>query len=75
MTAAELIEKLKVFPPETRIVVDAYEQNFDDPVILYNYMLPDVNKRSYYDWQHKESNEDAQGSVRCIVLGREAKYK
>lgn len=47
MNVAELIEKLKKFPSAARVVVDGYEGDFDDvlvvraqPIIAYGNTLP-----------------------------------
>lgn len=34
MTAEELIERLKILPPETQVLVEGYETGFDDIVDL-----------------------------------------
>ena len=40
MNAGELIEILKTFPPETRVVVDGFEGGFDDPTPQVVVMVP-----------------------------------
>ena len=50
MTAAELIEALKVLPPETRVMVRGYEGGYcdaDTPGEIQQMCL-DVNKAWYY---------------------------
>ena len=54
MKVKELIEKLKEFDPDTRIVVDGYEGGVDDLLELENIKIKlDVNKAWYYG-SHEE---------------------
>jgi hypothetical protein len=51
VTVAELIEKLRQFPPETRVFVDGYEGGIADLEPQYVRLVPvklDVNSESYY---------------------------
>lgn len=68
MTAKELIEKLKQFSPETRIVVAGYEGGYNDiDRIEEVYIEVDSEKRWYYG-RHKESERD-KGTIAVALTG------
>jgi hypothetical protein len=54
MTVAELIEKLKQFPPDRKVLVDGYEHGYDDPEELYSLQVRGYNMPycgHYDDWE------------------------
>lgn len=52
LTAGKLIEYLKTVDPETRIVVNGYEEGFDDPTITEETITLDTGDGNF-DGQHE----------------------
>ena len=79
MTVNELIEKLKMVPGDSMVVIPGYEGGYDDPDILSGTLIRDANwdgqhKVAWYNGRHdvyynEEENKDAQ-PVACIIVGR-----
>lgn len=68
MTVKELIEELKKYPPETRVVVDGYEGGYDDVASLKNASLvldayvvdwygPHAEESSYQEWVSRDKDD------------------
>ena len=75
MTVRELIEVLGTYPPELRVVVNGYEQGFDDVVperISVTRIELDTG-REWWEGRHGEPREEASADaqiVDALMLGR-----
>jgi hypothetical protein len=65
MTARELIEALSAEPPETRVLVDGYEEGYDDCQVTVEIVL-----RHPTSWWAGDY-EDYEGGERVLVLARQ----
>jgi hypothetical protein len=83
MTVAELIEHLKQFDPNMRVVVDGYEGGFDDPkisetdaIIDANWVMVDTGNKimgKKHNWNGRHNWGDCwteQHNTRVILVGR-----
>lgn len=74
MTAAELIERLKTLPPESKVLVQGYETGYDDIVDLK--ALDVVRYRNAQEWDGEYSTVDKFTGERgkaipvTVILGR-----
>ena len=75
MTASELIQLLAQYPPDLRVMVDGYEDGYDDleqHLISVKEIRLDAGK-SWWEGRHRDSwDERAEGSavVNALVLHR-----
>jgi len=68
MTAAELIGKLRTFAPETRVVVQGYEDGFDDVAEVRAVTIkPDPNPDWYYG-RHCAARKDERDAEPAVLL-------
>jgi hypothetical protein len=66
MTASELIDKLKQYPANMRIVVAGYESGFDD-IEMINYVSIDkFRKKQEWDGRYRERNNAT--TVNAVAL-------
>ncbi len=73
MNVAELIEKLKNFPPESRVVVEGYEEGYDD---VKEVKVISVRLNAYEEeWRgpHKKSKSVKAKKV-VGLIGRERNF-
>ena len=75
MTVRELIEVLGTYPPELRVVVNAYEQGFDDvvPERISVTRIELETGREWWEGRHGEPRGDTSADahiVEALVLGR-----
>jgi len=68
MTAQELIDKLKTYPPETMVVVDGYEGGCGEPteISLINIKL-NQNTEWYYG-KHEVASKDKPFDTQAILI-------
>lgn len=68
MAVAELIEQLKKHPPDKRVVVDGYEDGFDDLVKVKELLL---NLNHYEEWYYgeHEKSKDGKGEDAIYLKG------
>jgi len=74
MNVASLIEVLKTFPPESRVVVEGYEEGYDD---IQTIKLIPIRLNAYKeDWRgpHKKS-KSARAKKAVVIIGDERNYK
>jgi hypothetical protein len=74
MRVKELIARLAVEDPEMRVVVDGYEQGFDEPDnVRYVNMIPNPTKK---DWEGEFEevllNSDIKGAELALLLPRKS---
>lgn len=74
MKVKELIQKLSQCDPEMRVVVDGYEQGFDEPDnVRYVNMIPNPTKK---DWEGEFEevllNNDIKGAELALLLPRKS---
>lgn len=74
MTAEELIEHLKLLPPETPVMVEGYETGFDDIVELTSEQV--VRYRRAHEWDgeyqplERFSSQDTGSMQASVIRGR-----
>lgn len=72
MTIAELIEQLKIYPHDLRVLTLGYEGGFNDIDIRTKDIVFDVNdKDAWYYGPHESVNfvpEDT--GTKCLIIGR-----
>ncbi len=73
-TAAELIEKLKQFPSDTRIVVAGYEDGFNDINELRSINIKLNANKQWHEGTHAES-KDAHAIKAVALLGKNVNAK
>lgn len=77
MTAAELIALLAEVPPDTRVLVEGYEGDYDDPVVRGAVAELDTNlgSRGGYFGRHEARYPDDAllvSAVACLLLSRQS---
>jgi hypothetical protein len=75
MTVEELIEKLKEFDPQTRVVVDGYEDGFDEPKVKEEEVVIDANwdgqkKPTHWCGRHDWGDHSTAPNTPVVVVGR-----
>lgn len=78
MTVKELIEKLGEYDPDMMVVVDGYEEGYDDPRVLTGEIVLDTNwdgkgKPTHWAGRHEYNSmyEKKQGQVvKAVIVGR-----
>ena len=78
MTVSELIEALKAHPGDLRVVVNGYEEGFDDLSpgqisvrrIALNTGVKDWEGRHGYDWEAATRSAEPATIVDALVLNR-----
>ena len=66
MTVSELIEELKLFPQEQRVIVPGYEDGFDDISLLRSIKIKDFDPAAWYYGRYDQAEEDGELAV-CVV--------
>ena len=78
MTVQELIELLAVCPPDLRVVVDGYEDGYDDleePLIAVHEIRLDAGE-NWWEGQHRGAEEppnEGSSVVKALALRRPKK--
>ena len=74
MNVAELIEKLKKFRPESRVIVEGYEEGYDDITEVKE--IPIRLKANEEDWKgaHKKS-KSLKAKKAVGIIGRERNFR
>ena len=68
MTVKELIDKLSVFDPDMRVLVDGYEGGLDDPQEpRQNLIVLDYHRQSYYG-KHEYHHVTDMKPADCIAV-------
>ena len=75
MTVSELIEKLKGYNGGLRVVVDGYEEGYDDPDVFIGAAVLEENwdgEKKVESWhgRHEEVSPYSDGGVTVLVIGR-----
>lgn len=77
MTVKELIEKLGEYDPDTVVVVNGYEEGYDNPDVFTTDIVLDTNwdgagKPTYWAGRHEYFSEIEQNgpAVKAVVVGR-----
>lgn len=68
MTVAELIEQLKKCPADARVVVEGYEDGFDDLIEVKEILLELNHYEEWYYGEHEES-KDGKGESAIYLKG------
>lgn len=77
MTVRELIQKLGEYDPDAVVVVDGYEEGYDDPSVFVTDIVLDTNwregkKHTPWSGRHEYFSEiEGNGpAVKAVVVGR-----
>ena len=72
MTIAELIEQLKIYPHDLRVLTVGYEGGFNDISIRTKDIVFNVNDKDAWYYGPHESVNFAEGneSTKCLIIGR-----
>lgn len=73
MTVKELIEKLAEYDPDATVVVDGYEDGYDDPRVGTVDVVLDSNwdgERKRTGWSGRHEYADHLASTRAVLIGR-----
>ena len=79
MTVSELTQLLAAYPPDMRVVVNGYEEGYDDlkqHLILVKEIHLDVGNK-WWEGQHRESEDtrtEGSAAVEALLLSRPYKY-
>jgi len=57
MTAAELIDLLLTFPPDTKIVIRGYEDGYNDILKIRAIKIKPNENSNWYDGEYIDSND------------------
>lgn len=69
MKVSELIEKLKTYPPDMRVVAPGYEDGFDDVLNAETVLIkPDANTDRWYYGRHEYLLKEEVGAETAIRL-------
>jgi len=70
-TVSQLIESLKSFPPETRVVVPGYEGGYDDadldPELFYLDLYVNNKEDTWYYGCHEQSKTPETGTPAVLI--------
>jgi hypothetical protein len=75
MTVKELIQKLGEYDPDMIVVVDGYEEGYDDPQVFTTEIILDTNwdgqgKPTSWSGRHEYVGVDDGPGVKAVVVGR-----
>jgi len=70
-TVAELIEKLKLYPPDALVVVDGYEGGLSNLIIRHTRVTHIDDRGAFSKYLFGEWEVDAEG-IEAVVLGRDS---
>ena len=74
MTAEELIEHLKLLPPETPVLVEGYETGFDDIVDLTSEQVVRYRHAQEWDGEYQQldrfSSQETGALHAAVIRGR-----
>lgn len=68
MTVEELIEALGKYPSDTRVVVQGYEEGFDDVSALHSIQVEEHQDPKWYYGKYDKSSEEGEAAV--FIFGR-----
>lgn len=69
MIISELIEQLRKYPPEMRVVVSGYEGGYNDISLLYECrIILNVNTEKYYGQHESAVNPNDPDAVPALLL-------
>mgnify|MGYP006276033291 CR=1 FL=1 len=77
MTVAELIEQLRNYPADMRVLTLGYEGGFDNPLVTPSHAILDTNwdsekQKKHKPWygRHDWDSEEEKIAVPVVVVGR-----
>ena len=68
MTVAEIIEMLKSYAPETRVVVQGYEDGYDDIASVRLVAIKTNANPEWYYGQHGDAGDGVDGVEQAVLL-------
>ena len=75
MKVSELIEKLKAYPQDTRVVVPGYEDGLDDVLGTQDvYIMPNAHKKQWCYGLHDHLIHDEPGAEKAVSLKTSRRY-
>jgi hypothetical protein len=69
MTVSELIEQLKSYPSDMRVLTLGYEGGYND-IVIKNRPI-ELNINTWYYGPHEMCASDDPNVTRCVIVGRE----
>lgn len=73
MTVAELIEKLKKFPPDLLVVTDGYEEGYDSIKSVSEINLIEAEKKEWYLGKYEIPVPEIENGIKAVFLYAETK--
>lgn len=72
MTVGELIEKLKTYPSDMRVLTLGYEGGLDDIDVKWDSVVFNVNTKDWYMGSHEyvEMMDNKPNGTECVIIGR-----
>ena len=73
MTVSELIEQLKSYPSDMRVLTLGYEGGLNDIDVKWDSVIFDYNDKDtwYYGPHEYASYVDGQVGTKCVIIGRD----
>lgn len=73
MTIKELIDKLKKFPPDMRVVTRGYQDGYENPISVDKISIHlDANKPGHYNGNHEyHRTDDREECFNCGVFTKQ----
>ena len=74
MTVGELIEKLRAYPEDMRVVVDGYEGGYSDPIVAIGGVVFNDSPSRNSEWWYGQHGEGRlgqnEGCVEAVLIQR-----
>lgn len=72
MTASELLEQLRLLPPETTVLVEGYETGFDAVCLVRHAVARFQGDAHDWDGEYQELRGDTRGDAHAalVIVGR-----
>ena len=68
MIVKELIEKLKNFPPDAQVLVQVYEDGYDDIVRSEERMVVKNPNAADYNGEYEDADPAVKGTIKSVVI-------
>lgn len=70
MKVRELIEALKQFPGDMLVLTDGYETGFEEIRSPQIFEVKHESQKPSYDGEYQDTEKEAGGSIKAVVIGR-----
>ena len=68
MNIKDLIETLKAFPADARVLVQGYENGFDDIVAVKEISVAKCSAPHPWDGEYEKADKDAQNAIPSVII-------